>query len=146
MSDDPRCRIILVRCASPPDSVPDGRSRLRYPSPISTNESSRCPRLRSSGATPGSSSPRTHVARSVICIAQASAIETPRIFEDRAGAASRVPSHSGQAWNTTARSTNARMCGCMLATSLESIDFWILGTSPSKVRLMLSIRTLRGSP
>ena len=29
VSDDPRWRIILVRCASPPESVPDGRSRLR---------------------------------------------------------------------------------------------------------------------
>ena len=29
VSDEPRWRIIFVRCASPPDSVPDGRSRLR---------------------------------------------------------------------------------------------------------------------
>nr|KEO81784.1 hypothetical protein DA06_26115 [Georgenia sp. SUBG003] len=29
VSEDPRCRIILVRCASPPDSVPAGRSRDR---------------------------------------------------------------------------------------------------------------------
>jgi hypothetical protein len=29
VSADPRWRIILVRWASPPDRVPDGRSRLR---------------------------------------------------------------------------------------------------------------------
>ncbi len=55
VSDEPRWRISLVRCASPPDSVPDGRSSDRYPSPISTNESNVCCRLASSGATDGSS-------------------------------------------------------------------------------------------
>ena len=39
--------------------------------------------------------------------------------------------------NVTARSTNARTCGCIESTSLESIDFWIRGISPSYVRLML---------
>jgi hypothetical protein len=67
----------------------------------------------------------------VICIAHASAMEIPWIFEDRAPSASRVPPHSGQAWNVTARSTNARMCGCIASTSLDSIDLVTLGTRPS---------------
>ena len=85
----------------------------------------------SSGVTDGSSMPRTQSARSVICIAQTSAMFFPLIFDDRASLLSRVPSHSGQVVNVTARSTNARMCGCMASTSLESIDFWILGITPS---------------
>ena len=56
---------------------------------------------------------------------------TPLIFEDRASLLSRVPSHSGQLVKVTARSTKARMCGCNESTSLDSIDFWILGISPS---------------
>ena len=56
---------------------------------------------------------------------------TPSIFEDRAAAVSRVPSHSGQTVKVTARSTNARMCGCMPSLSLASIDFWIRGIRPS---------------
>ena len=55
----------------------------------------------------------------------------PLIFDDRAPSLSRVPSHSGQVVKVTARSTNARMCGCIASTSLDSIDFWILGISPS---------------
>ena len=55
----------------------------------------------------------------------------PSIFEDRASSLSRVPSHSGQVANVTARSTKARMCGCIASTSLDSIDFWIFGISPS---------------
>ena len=55
----------------------------------------------------------------------------PWIFEDLASGLSRVPSHSGQAWNVMARSTKARMCGCIASTSLESIDFWIFGITPS---------------
>ena len=55
---------------------------------------------------------------------------TPSILDDRAASLSRVPSHSGQVVKTTARSTNARMCGCMASTSLASIDFWIVGISP----------------
>ena len=55
----------------------------------------------------------------------------PPILDDRAGSLSRVPPHSGQVVNVTARSTNARMCGCRVSTSLDSIDFWILGISPS---------------
>ena len=52
------------------------------------------------------------------------------IFDDRASSLSLVPSHSGQVVNVTARSTKARMCGCMASGSLDSIDFWIVGISP----------------
>ena len=55
----------------------------------------------------------------------------PLIFDDRASALSRVPSHSGQVVKVTARSTKARTCGCSESTSLESIDFWIRGIRPS---------------
>ncbi len=55
----------------------------------------------------------------------------PLTFDDRARALSRVPSQSGHTVNVMARSTNARMCGCMASTSLDSIDFWILGIRPS---------------
>ena len=55
----------------------------------------------------------------------------PLIFDDRASFVSRVPSHSGHVVNVMARSTNARMCGCIASTSLDSIDFWILGIRPS---------------
>ena len=70
-------------------------------------------------------------ARSLICIAQASAMLIPAIFDERASSLSRVPSQSGQAAKATARSTNARMCGCSASMSLDSIDFWILGIRPS---------------
>ena len=43
----------------------------------------------------------------------------PLIFDDRAASDSRVPSHSGQVVKVTARSTNARMCGCSASTSLD---------------------------
>ena len=55
----------------------------------------------------------------------------PLIFEDRASLLSRVPSQSGQVVKVTARSTKARTCGCSESTSLDSIDFWIFGISPS---------------
>ena len=55
----------------------------------------------------------------------------PLIFDDRAASLSRVPPHSGQVVKVTARSTNARMCGCIASLSLESIDFWTRGISPS---------------
>ena len=120
-----------MRCASPPDKVPDDRSSERYPSPISTKESKICRSEASSGATEGSSSPATHSARSLICIAQASAMLIPLIFEERAPSFSRVPPHSGQAVNATARSTKARICGCIASTSFERKDFCTLGTRPS---------------
>ena len=64
-------------------------------------------------------------------MAQASAMFNPRIFDERAASLSRVPSHSGQVVNVTARSTKARMCGCIASTSLDRIDFWIFGIRPS---------------
>ena len=54
----------------------------------------------------------------------------PSSLDVRAASLSRVPSQSGQVVKTTARSTNARMCGCIASTSLESIDFWIDGIRP----------------
>src|SRR5690349_14564450 len=69
----------------------------------------------------------------------------PLTLEDRACVLSLVPSHSGQVVKVTARSTNARTCGCSASTSLDSIDFWILGISPSYVRLMPSTLILVGS-
>ncbi len=75
--------------------------------------------------------PRTQAARSLICIAQASAMLIPSISDDRAASLSRVPSHSGHVWKVTARSTNSRMCGCIASRSLARNDFWILGISPS---------------
>ena len=55
----------------------------------------------------------------------------PLIFDERAPSLSRVPPHSGQALNVTARSTNARTCGCIASLSFESIDRWIRGIRPS---------------
>ena len=55
----------------------------------------------------------------------------PLIFDERAASVSRVPSHSGQVVKVTARSTKARMCGCIASTSLDRNDFWICGISPS---------------
>ncbi len=52
-------------------------------------------------------------------------------FDDSASRVSRVPSHSGHVANVIARSTNRRTCGCIASTSLDSIDFWIFGISPS---------------
>ena len=66
----------------------------------------------------------------MICIAQASAMLIPSIFEERAASLSRVPSQSGQVVKVMARSTKARMCGCIASRSLASIDFWIDGISP----------------
>ena len=58
-------------------------------------------------------------------------VDSVAIRDVRAASLSRVPSQSGQTVNTTARSTKARMWGCIASTSLESIDFWIFGMSPS---------------
>lgn len=88
-------------------------------------------RAASSGATEGSSRVATQSARSVICRAQASAMFSSPIREERAASLRRVPPHSGQAVKVTARSTKARMCGCIPSRSLERKDFWILGMSPS---------------
>ncbi len=56
---------------------------------------------------------------------------TPPMVEERAASVSRVPAQSGQVEKVTARSTNARTCGCSESTSLASIDFWSFGISPS---------------
>ncbi|MNW64845.1 hypothetical protein D3C74_431660 [compost metagenome] len=98
-----------------------------------------------SGAIEGSSRPRTHSARSLICIVHTSAMLLSPIFDERASGLRRVPSHSGHVWNVTAFSTNARMCGCIASTSLDRKDFWILGIRPSYVRLMPSTLILVGS-
>jgi len=37
----------------------------------------------------------------------------------------------------TARTTNARMCGCSASRSLERYDLWTLEIRPSQVMLML---------
>ena len=55
----------------------------------------------------------------------------PLIFDDSASWLSRVPSQSGQTVKVMARSTKRRTCGCSESMSLDSIDFWILGISPS---------------
>jgi hypothetical protein len=95
------------------------------------NESSVCCSVASRGATVGSFKPCSHVARSLICMAHASAMFTPAILEERAAALSRVPPQSGQGAKVTARSTKARMCGCIASTSFDKNDFWILGSRPS---------------
>ena len=97
------------------------------------------------GATDGSAMPATHPARSLICMAQASAMLTPSIFDERAASLSRVPPQSGQTEKVTARSTKARICGCSVSTSLDSIDFWSRGIRPSYVRLMPSTLILVGA-
>src|SRR5690606_6620379 len=78
-----------------------------------------CCRRASSGATEGSFSLRTHSARSLTCIAQSSAMFLPAILAERAASFSRVPLQSGHCRKTTARSTKARMWGCIASTSLE---------------------------
>ena len=104
-----------------------GQPHIGSPSAFAFN----VPSVRASGAIEGSSRPRIQSARSLICILQASAMLIPAIFDDRAASASRVPSQSGQVVNVTARSTKARMCGCIASRSLDRIDFWTLGTRPS---------------
>ena len=143
--DEPRCPIILTRCASPPERVPDDRSSERYPSPISTNESRLSCNAASKGATDGSPRSRTHVAKALISMAQASAMLTPLILDDLAASLSRVPPQSGQAVKVTARSTKARMCGCIDSLSLDRIDFWTRRTRPSYVMFIPAIFILVGS-
>ena len=64
-------------------------------------------------------------------MAQASAMLTPSIFDERAASLRRVPPQSGHGVKVTARCTKARTWGCRLSTSFDSIDFWIFGMSPS---------------
>ncbi len=98
---------------------------------MSVNESSVSPSATSKGAVDASWMPATHWARSLICMAHAWEILTPAITEDRATSLSRVPSQSGHEVKVTARSTKARRCGCRESTSLDNIDFWMRGISPS---------------
>ena len=98
-----------------------------------------------SGATSASSTVASQSARSVICIAAASAMLMPLIFDDRAPWFSRVPSQSGHAVNLTARSTKARMWVCSESRSFWNIDFVSFGMRPSYVMLMFWILTFVGS-
>ena len=68
----------------------------------------------------------------------------PLTFDASTSEVRRVPAHSGQVWKVTARSTKRRTCGCIASGSLDSIDFWILGMMPSKVRLTPSTLILVG--
>ena len=70
-------------------------------------------------------------AQAIGCEQILSAMLIPAIFDDRAASLSRVPSQSGQVMKVIARSTKAPMCGCIASRSLESIDFWICGISPT---------------
>ena len=83
------------------------------------------------GATSGSSIVSSQAARSVICIAAASAMFTPRISDERAPSLSRVPWHSGHGMNFTARSTNARTWGWRLSRSFCNMLFESFDTRPS---------------
>ena len=98
---------------------------------MSTNDAMVRRRVARSGATAGSSIVSSHAARSVICMAAASAMLTSPIFEERAPSLRRVPPQSGHGWNFTARSTNARMCGCNASRSFCSMLLVIFGTMPS---------------
>ena len=60
------------------------------------------PRSTVGTATDGSCRPCTQPARSLICIAQASAMLLSSILEDRASSLSRVPSQSGHFWKVMA--------------------------------------------
>lgn len=84
-----------------------------------------------SGATEGSSIRRTNAARSLICIAEHSAMFTPSIREDSAARVRRAPSHSGQVPKPTARSTKALMWAWRDSRSLARKSRWTLGTRPS---------------
>ncbi len=70
-------------------------------------------------------------ARSLICIAHASAMLIVPMREERAPSLSRVPSHAGQVANVTARSTKARTWGCSDSMSFERNRFCTCRTRPS---------------
>ena len=62
---------------------------------------------------------RTKEARSLTCMAEHSAmLLRPLTLEDRAAGLSRVPPQAGQGRKVTARSTKARMWGCIDSRSL----------------------------
>ena len=116
---EPRWRTIFVRCASPPDSVDDSRSRLEVAeTDVDHRLEHLAQRARRSAATPGSSMPRRNSARSLICIAAQSAMFLPSISDERAAAFSRVPPHAGQALDVEIRSTAARRLGWSESGSL----------------------------
>ncbi|MEZ5263799.1 MAG: hypothetical protein R2755_18960 [Acidimicrobiales bacterium] len=63
-------------------------------------------------------------------MAHTSAMLSPATLLERAASLSRVPPQSGQAVNVIARSTKARMWGCIASGSLDRNDFWIDGMRP----------------
>ncbi len=69
----------------------------------------------------------------------------PSIRDDSAASVRRVPPQSGHCWKVTACSTKRRTCGCIASGSFDSIDFWIFGMIPSKVRLTPSTLILVGA-
>ena len=69
----------------------------------------------------------------------------PETFDERASLLSRVPSQSGQVVKVTARSTKARMWGCIASGSLARNDFSICGIRPEYVRLIPSTLIFVGS-
>ncbi|RAO44261.1 hypothetical protein ONO86_03626 [Micromonospora noduli] len=80
---------------------------------------------------------RTNAARSLICMAEQSAMLSPAIRDDSAAALSRVPPQSSQLVKVTARSTKARMCGCIDSRSLDRRSRLTLTARPSYVQLLL---------
>src|SRR5690625_6849823 len=96
------------RCASPPDNVPEGRDKVRYPNPKSMAVSRDEAKTSTSGATRLSSTPRSHWRTSPNSTSLISAMDLPLIFEVRACSAKRVPPQSGQDTKVTARSTYSR--------------------------------------
>jgi hypothetical protein len=96
-----------------------------------TSESSVSDSVATSGATDSSSMSPMNSARSLICMAEHSAMLRPLTFADSAAALSRAPPQSGHALNLTALSTNARMCGCIDSRSLARKTRRTLTTRPS---------------
>ena len=119
---------ILQRWASPPERVPTGRSRLRYPRPISSRAVSRAPMTAFKSTASGSDSPRIHALSREMGIAHASAILTPSILQVNTFGFSLVPPQSGQVpivsigFSTTA---------CRRPSSELMIDLYIRGIIPS---------------
>ena len=87
---------ILHRCASPPESVPMARSRVRYPNPISSKAASRSMVLCFMSRAKGSLSVCIHALAFEIDMAQMSAIFLPSILHERMELFSREPPQSGQ--------------------------------------------------
>ena len=64
-------------------------------------------------------------------MAEQSAMLRPAIREDSAAALSRVPPQSAQVVKVTARSTKARICGCIDSRSLARRSRLTLAARPS---------------